>query len=81
MNSEDKAHAQALVRRLLGEARDHASSGAFQEALAAIRKARGLEPSNVFILAFERQIESIADDGCREALLRFWYLAHACRKG
>ncbi len=61
MNSDDKAHAQALVRRLLGEARDHATAGAFQEALAAVRKARGLEPSNVFILAFERQIEQIQE--------------------
>jgi hypothetical protein len=61
MNSDDKAHAQALVRRLLGEARDHATAGAFQEALSAVRKARGLDPSNVFILAFERQIEQIQE--------------------
>lgn len=61
MNNDDKAHAQALVRRLLGEARDHAGSGAIQEALTTIRKARGLDPSNVFILAFERQIEQIQE--------------------
>ncbi len=61
MTNDDKAHAQALVRRLLGEARDHAGSGAIQEALTAIRKARGLDPSNVFILAFERQIEQIQE--------------------
>lgn len=61
MNNDDKAHAQALVRRLLGEARDHAGSGAIQDALTAIRKARGLDPSNVFILAFERQIEQIQE--------------------
>jgi hypothetical protein len=61
MNSGDKAHAQALVRRLLGEARDHATSGAFQETLSSVRKARGLDPSNVFILAFERQIEQIQE--------------------
>jgi hypothetical protein len=61
MNSDDKARAQALVRKLLGEARDHATAGAFQEALSAVRKARGLDPSNVFILAFERQIEQIQE--------------------
>ncbi len=61
MNNDDKAHAQALVRRLLGEAKDHANSGAIQEALNAIRKVRGLDPSNVFILAFERQIEQIQE--------------------
>lgn len=61
MTNDDKAHAQALVRRLLGEAKDHANSGAIQEALNAIRKVRGLDPSNVFILAFERQIEQIQE--------------------
>jgi hypothetical protein len=61
MNNDDKAHAQALVRRLLGEAKDHANSGAIQEALSAIRKVRGLDPSNVFILAFERQIEQLQE--------------------
>lgn len=32
------------------------------------------------VAAFERQIAFIADEQCREALLRFWYLAHACKR-
>lgn len=31
------------------------------------------------VAAFEQQIAFISDEQCREALLRFWYLAHACK--
>jgi tetratricopeptide (TPR) repeat protein len=61
MNSDDRIHAQDLVRRLLGEAQEHANAGSFAEALADIRKAHALDPANVFILAFERQIEQIQE--------------------
>jgi hypothetical protein len=61
MNSDDRTHAQDLVRRLLGEAQEHANAGSFGEALADIRKAHALDPANVFILAFERQIEQIQE--------------------
>lgn len=61
MNSDEKIHAQDLVRRLLGEAHDHANAGDFAEALTDVRKAHALDPANVFILAFERQLEQIQE--------------------
>ena len=41
---------------------------------------RFIPPAVADVAAFERQIAGIADEQCRAALLRFWYLAHACRK-
>jgi hypothetical protein len=37
-------------------------------------------PSADKIAAFERQVECIADEKCREALMQFWYLAEACKR-
>jgi len=37
-------------------------------------------PDEESVRAFEKQIESIDDEKCRESLMRFWYLAHACRR-
>ncbi len=42
---------------------------------------RFIPPPAEDVAAFERQIAFITDEQCREALLRFWYLAHACRRG
>lgn len=33
------------------------------------------------VAAFERQVSSISDEASREALLRFWYLSKACKRG
>ena len=38
------------------------------------------KPSQESVAAFERQIESIADEKCRDALMRFWYLSQACKR-
>lgn len=40
-----------------------------------------VSPPPEAVAAFERQISFIDDEKCREALLRFWYLAHACKRG
>jgi hypothetical protein len=39
-----------------------------------------VSPPPEAVAAFERQIAFIDDEKCREALLRFWYLAQACRR-
>ena len=39
-----------------------------------------IKPSEEKIAAFQRQIECIADEKCREALMQFWYLAQACKR-
>ncbi len=39
-----------------------------------------VRPSAQKISAFQRQVECIADEKCREALMQFWYLAEACQR-
>lgn len=39
-----------------------------------------VRPSAEKISAFQRQVECIADEKCREALMQFWYLAEACKR-
>lgn len=39
-----------------------------------------VRPSAEKIAAFQRQVECIADEKCREALMQFWYLAEACKR-
>ncbi len=39
-----------------------------------------IKPSEEKIAAFQRQVEVIADEKCREALMQFWYLAQACKR-
>ena len=39
-----------------------------------------VRPSAKKIAEFQRQVECIADEKCREALMQFWYLAEACKR-
>ncbi len=39
-----------------------------------------VSPSEEKVAAFRRQVEGIADEKCREALVQFWYLAQACKR-
>lgn len=39
-----------------------------------------VKPSEEKIAAFQRQVECVADEKCREALMQFWYLAQACQR-
>jgi hypothetical protein len=39
-----------------------------------------VKPSEEKIAAFQRQVECVADEKCREALMQFWYLAQACKR-
>lgn len=39
-----------------------------------------VRPDEQKIAAFQRQVECIADEKCREALMQFWYLAQACKR-
>ncbi len=36
-------------------------------------------PAPEKVAAFRKKLECIDDDRCREALMRYWYLSHACR--
>lgn len=38
-----------------------------------------VKPDDQEIEAFERQVSTIADEKCRDALMQFWYLSRACR--
>ena len=37
-------------------------------------------PSSEKIASFQRQVDCIEDEKCRDALMQFWYLANACKK-
>jgi hypothetical protein len=37
-------------------------------------------PSRQSVADFEKLIESIHDEKCRDSLMRFWYLAQACKR-
>lgn len=39
-----------------------------------------VKPNDEEVAAFQRQVECIADEKCREALMQFWYLAQACKR-
>ncbi len=39
------------------------------------------QPSAEEITEFEQQIECIPDKNVRDAMIRFWYISHACKKG
>jgi len=39
-----------------------------------------VKPSEEKIAAFQLQVECVADEKCREALMQFWYLAQACKR-
>ena len=38
-----------------------------------------VKPDEKKIAAFEQQVSCIADEQCRDALMQFWYLSHACK--
>lgn len=38
-----------------------------------------VKPDEKKIAAFEQQVNCIADEKCRDALMQFWYLSQACR--
>jgi len=42
---------------------------------------RYVPPPAEELAAFEGQVSSIRDEDAREALLRFWYLSKACKRG
>ena len=39
-----------------------------------------VRPDAEKVAAFQRQVECVADEECREALMQFWYLAEACKR-
>jgi hypothetical protein len=61
MSEDDRAHAQTLITRLLQEGEQKANEGSYAAALVPVRKAKGLDRTNVYILAFERQVEQLGE--------------------
>lgn len=59
MSDDERAHAQALITRLLQEGEQKANEGSYPVALIPIRKAKALDRKNVYILALERQVEQL----------------------
>ena len=48
---------------------------------APLKTVNFIRPGAQKVAAFRRQVECIADEKCREALMQFWYLAEACKRG
>ncbi|KJR99547.1 MAG: hypothetical protein VR65_16370 [Desulfobulbaceae bacterium BRH_c16a] len=45
-----------------------------------LKKVSFVRPTAEKVTAFQQQVECIADEKCREALMQFWYLAEACKR-
>jgi len=65
------------IKMVLPKGRDGMAKPSTQESAPAIRF---VKPSEEKIAAFQQQVECIADEKCREALMQFWYLAQACKR-
>lgn len=65
------------IKMVLPKGRDGMTKPSTQESAPAIRF---VKPSEEKIAAFQQQVECIADEKCREALMQFWYLAQACKR-
>jgi oligoribonuclease NrnB/cAMP/cGMP phosphodiesterase (DHH superfamily) len=65
------------IKMVLPKGKDDTSRSAKQESVTVVEFVR---PSEEKIAAFRRQVECIADEKCREALMQFWYLAQACKR-
>ncbi|HSQ75318.1 MAG TPA: hypothetical protein VLT13_07160, partial [Bacteroidota bacterium] len=61
MNDNEKQHARALIDRLIAEAQNDIEQKAYAQALTAIRKAKVLDITNIYMLAFERQVEQLKE--------------------
>ena len=61
MNDDYKQHAHALIQRLLTEAHEDARAHSYKDALVALRKAKALDATNIYTLAFERQVEQLEE--------------------
>ena len=49
------------LAHLLATARDRVEAGSYADALASVREAKQLQPRNVYVLAFERQVEQLLE--------------------
>jgi TonB family protein len=58
--SEPSEKATPVVAKL-SDAHTRAEAGEYRESLAVVREAKALEPRNIYILAFEKQVEQLAE--------------------
>jgi hypothetical protein len=65
------------IKMVLPKGKTGMAGASDEESISSIKFVR---PSEEKIAAFQRQVECIADEKCREALMQFWYLAEACKR-
>jgi len=58
--SEPSEKATPVVTKL-SDAHTRAEAGEYRESLVVVREAKALEPRNIYILAFEKQVEQLAE--------------------
>ena len=65
------------IKMVLPKGRAGKTKASDQESVSAVKY---VKPSEEKIAAFQQQVECIADEKCRDALMQFWYLAQACKR-
>ena len=65
------------IKMVLPKGSDGFTQSSTEESTPAIRF---VTPSEEKVAAFQQQVECIADEKCRDALMQFWYLAQACKR-
>jgi tetratricopeptide (TPR) repeat protein len=61
MSTDTQSTDRAAVAGHLSDAQAQTEAGRFQDALATLKKAKSLEPRNVYVLAFEKQVEQLVE--------------------
>ncbi len=70
---------QALRLNRLDDIKMVLPVGEKSEERTSTRSITFVKPDEEEVAAFERQVSSIKDEKCRDALMQFWYLSRACR--
>jgi len=61
MSSAEASTNRTTIAGYLSGARSQTEAGNFKEALATLKEAKNLEPRNIYILAFEKQVEQLIE--------------------
>jgi tetratricopeptide (TPR) repeat protein len=61
MSTDTERMDRTAIARHLSDAQAQTDAGKYHEALATVKKAKSVEPRNVYILAFEKQVEQLIE--------------------
>ncbi len=61
MGTDTESTDHATIARHLSDAQAQTEAGKYREALATLKQAKALQPLNIYILAFEKQVEQLIE--------------------